>query len=282
MITHMKGTEVPSEDGLVWRYISLSSYVYLKRFVEIFEKEALFFPTIAKLRQKDPFEGLWTTFVAAQEVDISIEGRLWFLQSWIPYLIDNASRQLAVSCWHVNDRESKEMWNLYVPNDAGVALQTSFGRLKASFRFLDPDWPTYGEIFESQPVKLEAGQVKYVDSASPPMFTNSTRHAMLKSNYFQHEGELRISAKLFPILGVPQPIPLGKLRPAKIESLVRSEAVLKQVKGKNGVYFPVDVNNLIENIYIAPNAPAEVAKTMEKLVVKYKLSASLCESSFRR
>ena len=42
-------------------------------------------------------------------------------------------RQTAISCWHENQYESAAMWQLYNPSNDGIAIQTTFGKLKLEF-----------------------------------------------------------------------------------------------------------------------------------------------------
>lgn len=41
-------------------------------------------------------------------------------------------KRVFVNCWHLNEYESAAMWDLYLKNEEGVAIQTTFNRIKKS------------------------------------------------------------------------------------------------------------------------------------------------------
>jgi len=36
----------------------------------------------------------------------------------------------AINCWHMNDHESAAMWKLYLKSDEGIAIQSTYRKLK--------------------------------------------------------------------------------------------------------------------------------------------------------
>jgi hypothetical protein len=90
----------------------------------------------------------------------------------------------AVNCWRVNESESQEMWKLYVTEDSGVAIQSTFSALVNAL----------GASIE----KVYIGIMKYIDygqdrfaDCSGSSFGDFTTFFNYKGRSFQHENELR-------------------------------------------------------------------------------------------
>lgn len=60
-----------------------------------------------------------------------------------------AKNQHAINCWHMNDYESAAMWKLYLQSNEGIAIQSTFNKLKDS-------------LSETELYTL-IGEVKYID-----------------------------------------------------------------------------------------------------------------------
>ena len=84
-----------------------------------------------------------------------------------------------ISCWHENPHQSAAMWKLYLKSDEGVAIRTTFGRIKSAFaKTKEGVW---------------AAQVKYIDYEKD-RFGNNDFIAMVthKRKSFEHEPEVRL------------------------------------------------------------------------------------------
>ena len=51
----------------------------------------------------------------------------WSYQGW--------KNRVLVNCWHMNNSESAAMWNSYSYRNSGIALQSTFQRLKDAVKF---------------------------------------------------------------------------------------------------------------------------------------------------
>lgn len=81
--------------------------------------------------------------------------------------------------WHVNEFESAAMWDLYLKSPEGIAVETTFGRLRDSFSVE----PTH---------RVFIGTVNYIDYDTMPLpWDNSLLLALHKRKSFSHEQELR-------------------------------------------------------------------------------------------
>ncbi len=158
-------------------------------------------------------------------------------------------RQMYINCWHMNPAESDAMWHRYTANgktNEGVAIRTTLKRLKDCF------------IKTSETIFI--GQVSYIDYANTllmsgiqnadtketipaPDYGGNFRSVLLKRNSFEHEKELRC------LFWQPH------IRNGKID--------LGCQDIDTGHYIQVDLDSLIESVYIAPNAGAWFRELIE-------------------
>jgi hypothetical protein len=101
-------------------------------FVSLLSDEGIFLARADRL--EDPWEGAlsegtkrsWTedlgcfTPTVQGTVVNEISKHLWAMR-----------RHTYLSCWHKNEQESAAMWKLYLKSEEGIAVQTTFGRLKS-------------------------------------------------------------------------------------------------------------------------------------------------------
>jgi len=202
-------TKIP-DDQAIWHYRQFAE------FVAILQNRALWFSRLDTLR--DPFEG--------------VSGR----QSRFHQKADEHTRKGSVSCWTVDDEESELMWFAYALGN-GVAIRSTKGRLKASFR---P--PAVGTIV--------IGVVEYGIDWSEGM---------------QH------------FMEIPDGYAFQKRRPFKWERELRAllsyeyeysggEVIDPTYAGKS---VPVDPTTLIAELWVAPYAPNWFRETVETELKRY-------------
>jgi hypothetical protein len=156
-----------------------------------------------------------------------------------------------VSCWHLNDVESAAMWKLYVPNNEGVAIQTTFERLVGAFQ---------GD--ENGLFQVHVGKVEYLNYEHEGFNEGNTFVPFLhKRLSFQHEHELR---------AVIQPIPPS------------SDPLTDSDPFADGLLVEVDLRTLVECVYLAPMSEAWFKTLVENVAKKYGLSASVQHSDLAR
>lgn len=139
------------------------------------------------------------------------------------------------------------MWKLYLKSDEGVAIQSTFPRLKQS-------------IIDGE--KVFIGQVKYLDYNSdlidnPSNYLEAFVH---KRKSFEHEKEIR--AVVFKGPWTPN----GEQFDFKIETI------------QHGLHIKVDIECLIEKIFIAPGAPKWLADLVKAVVKQYGYSFEVVQS----
>ena len=122
--------------------------------------------------------------------------------------------KVIVSSWHINEYESFAMWQIFTQNSEGLAIQSTVNRLKKA---LDS---------ESQH-KQYIGEVNYIDYKKEYIpFDDMFFPFLFKRKSFQYEREIRII----------------------------SDVTQSNIKLNDGLKINVDINQLIEKIYIHPKS----------------------------
>nr|WP_309755518.1 hypothetical protein [Flavobacterium sp.] len=122
--------------------------------------------------------------------------------------------KVAISSWHINEYESFAMWQIFTQNSEGLAIQSTIGRLQEA---LAP------EINFNQYI----GEVNYIDYKKEHIpFDDLFFPFLFKRKSFQYEGEVRILTDIGD----------------------------STVKINEGLKINVDINALIEKIYIHPKS----------------------------
>lgn len=188
---------------------------------------------------EDPFEGLCTEKVVKYW---ERKGGGWkYPKGWFEHL----RKFVVVNCWHLNEHESAAMWSMYLKSNDGIAIQSTFKQLKDSL--LDKKHDIY------------IGKVKYIDfnKLSDPIqaFTFPELH---KRKVFKHEQELRAVIRIFPKRNFSQ----------------HSKTTIK-----NGIHVPVDLNVLIDKIFLAPTSPEWQSELLKSIMIKYQLDKEVKQSS---
>ncbi|MDD2675526.1 DUF2971 domain-containing protein [Flavobacterium petrolei] len=122
--------------------------------------------------------------------------------------------KVAISSWHINEYESFAMWQIFTQNSEGLAIQSTIGRLQES---LNPETNFNQYIGEVNYIDYKKEHIPFDDMFFPFLF---------KRKSFQYEGEVRI-----------------------ITDIGESE-----IKINEGLKINVDINQLIEKIYIHPKS----------------------------
>jgi len=136
--------------------------------------------------------------------------------------------KVIVSSWHINEYESFAMWQIFTQNSEGLAIQSTVNRLKKA---LDS---------ESQH-KQYIGEVNYIDYKKEYIpFDDMFFPFLFKRKSFQYEREIRII----------------------------SDVTQSNIKLNDGLKINVDINQLIEKIYIHPKSENWYKNLVIELVSK--------------
>ncbi|RZJ67767.1 MAG: DUF2971 domain-containing protein [Flavobacterium sp.] len=122
--------------------------------------------------------------------------------------------QVVISSWHLNEYESFAMWQIFTQKQEGLAIQSTIGRLQKA---LSP---------ENQ-FSQYIGEVNYIDYKKEHIpFDNAFFPFLFKRKSFQYEREVRIITDVSEF----------------------------DMKIDNGLKIDVDINTMIEKIYIHPKS----------------------------
>ncbi|WP_255287086.1 DUF2971 domain-containing protein [Bacillus cereus] len=152
-------------------------------------------------------------------------------------------KNVFVNCWHLNEEQSATMWGLYVKSGGGIAAQTTFGRVKQSLDCCGKE--IYWESRIHRPFKEN-----YIGDKILPLFT--------KRLSFKHEEEVRVVYLAFDEKGF-------------WDDAIKYEDM-------HGINLKVDLNELIESIYISPDAPSWFASVAEVILEKFNIDAKVIHS----
>lgn len=260
--THKKYINIPQPDTKLWRYMDLA------KFLSLLESNTLFFTRLDHFI--DPFEGALGVLEneEAWKKNKKEELKRWFkiknkfensklseaeLEKEATQHLNDYRKKLEnwrtsnyVSCWHKSDFESEAMWKLYTSDPKqGIAIQTTFERLYWSLQGIP---------------HFNCSMVNYINYNG---FNNGTSNDKLdlfdapwfKRKSFEHEKEFRVIVE-------------DDRKPA-----YRDEN--KQIK--------VDLNLLIENVYISPQADDWFVKLVKEIITKrYDLGLKVHQSDLNK
>jgi len=232
----------------IWRYLDFT------KFAAMLDSSALFFSRLDRF--DDPYEGATT--------QLTLEKRNRRLEELVAnhpqhdreryrnrMLIHYKNRfhirkRIAANCWHKNEHESEAMWKLYVPSGEGVAIKTTIKGLK--------------DALEPHPELFYIADIEYQDYSTFTFTDNSVLdQSLVKRASFSHESELRT----FLVKD------LGDLN--KHEELHDSPI-------DYGINVKIDVNTLVQELYICPSAPSWFASLVENTAKKYGMTSEVKHS----
>jgi hypothetical protein len=146
--------------------------------------------------------------------------------------------KVAISSWHINEYESYAMWQIFTQNSEGLAIQSTIGRLQKS---LNPE-----NNFDQY-----IGEVNYIDYKKEYIpFDDLFFPFLFKRKSFQYEREVRII----------------------------TDTSKSTIKLNDGLKINVDINQLIEKIYIHPKSENWYKKLVIELVERLEFGFEIEKS----
>jgi hypothetical protein len=236
-------TEEPTNPAVkIWRYMDFT------KLVSLIDTRCLFFARADRLG--DPFEGSYPrSNVVARELAYAGQFQdnkpvLTQLIASLPEMHKQWPRYSAINCWHMNEHESAAMWKLYLKSDEGIAVQSTYERLRES-------------ITDEERVLL--GVVKYIDYEKDSIGEGNILLPFFhKRKSFEHEREVRG-------LAIKWPVETGKLDFTR-ETITQ------------GLQIKINLEQLVERIYIAPSAPEWFADVVRGVIHKYGYEFKVVQS----
>lgn len=156
-----------------------------------------------------------------------------------------AQHILYVSCFHASDCETAFMWHQY-SNQDGLAIQTTGKRLKEAFRITEEN--------------IYLSKVKYLDYATDFFEVNGLFSlAIHKRKSFEFEKEVRCICMKMP------------------EGLKEKQSPL-DVETPTGIKIPINLDVLIDKIYLSPYAPSYLEENVKMIMDKWELHKDVINS----
>jgi hypothetical protein len=267
-----------------WRYMDFA------KFVSLISRRELFLCNLEGLAKDDPHDGLlsapnyrhrqWKTIadlskqerkdmfskpITGEKERIQFESQRNSREYWVRRRFYDR-RTLLVNCWHLNDYESGAMWSQYALNGLGIAVTSSFPRLCESLA------PATDRFF--------VGTVQYLDWDKQAV-DNTSMLPFSKRMSYQHERELRI---VYWDLEVQQPlnVTFERLCNHMMDHLFRRitgdinwklvEKEAEAIPYKAGMYVPITLETLIDEVYVSPTAPDWFLDIVQRVCKQFNLS----------
>lgn len=236
MISKNKNLIVPHGNLTIWRYMGLD------KFLDLITTEQLFFTNAEKMTDK--YEG-----VVPRKTLKSKRRRLEKLGkddraineslSRYDYEFSSLRNLTLLNCWSINQYESYALWKIYLGGSkSGVAIKTNVSKLKKAID--NGNDPYHEEIF--------LGKVEYNDYIPDKELTR-WNIVTTKNQFYAFENELRLFIFHYPLseggVKVPYDMSIGR-----------------RVR--------VDLDFLIEKIYLSPFAGTWFEKTFKDTVRKIR------------
>lgn len=230
----------------LWRYMDFT------KLVNLISTQSLYFCRSDKF--KDVFEGkvfgldkkydfLNNTDYPGEDVKDAILKDAWGYDKAVMEYSELQRKNTFVNCWHLNEYESAAMWDLYLKSNEGIAVQTTFEKLKKSL-----------EVCEEG---IFVGKVNYIDHTTDCNYHGSTISPFFtKRLSFKHEEEVRL---VYSPLANNEDITSGS----------------KEVFGRN---IKIDISELIERVYVSPDAAPWFVEVVRVVLKKFDVNAEVVYS----
>lgn len=236
-----------NENAKIWRYRNFAE------FVSILDRKALFFVRADKL--SDQFEGAYSFSkdfeslikkLTPQDKEILLEIRKF------------TSQFVYVNCWCLSEDESSAMWKLYLKSDEGIAIRSTYKRLSECFN--------KASVYKDG---IEIGKIKYIEYGKYLKPPHSYLSFLYKRKSFDYEKEIRAIIVLLSDEQIEEP---------KNKSNKKHEKDLDST----GIYIPIDLDILIEEVYVSPTSEKWFKDLVESVVKKYKLKMVVKQSDLSK
>lgn len=226
-----------NENIKIWRFIDFS------KFVSMLINNSLYFSGLKNM--KDQFEGRYSNATLEkmkkdyQRKGISEE----ILKRNFKELPEMFSRLSFLNCWHMSEHEPSSMWKNYIDANQGIAIQSTYGKLRDSFTK-----STDG---------INISQIKYIDFDTYEMKWGNMMETLTHKRIIL-SGERELRAIL-----IKAPVQVGKF---DLDNM------------PNGHHVSVDLDILIESITMTPMASSWMLELVNSILEKFTLKKPVYKS----
>lgn len=252
----------------IWRYLTFP------KFVSILDTESLWFSSASEF--EDPYEGavplptvqrrIADHVGEPEETDVDE-----VLQNSLAESLFHIGTMKAsyMNCWHLNSYESVAMWDLYSSEGKGIAIQSTVDDFASSIEDRPVKWGSEMEEYDDPQDLIELGKVEYIDYSEDEIpRRNLTAPLFHKRKSYSHECEFR--AVYSKVTDVAELLDGGEAHPDMFADFPAGEPV------------SVDLNQLIETVYIAPDSPTWFENAVEAVIREFEYDFETQRSSLER
>jgi hypothetical protein len=234
----------PKDHESIWRYLNFT------KFVAMLQKRSLYFRRADKF--SDRWEGVIPTWLINwcekhAKLPASAGGA-----TFAEYFRKVEIGRQYLNCWHRSDTESAAMWSIYGKSEEAVSIRSTVGGFKQSL--------AKARVQEANmQVDIMIGNVDYADHQSwQPQVTSSLDvfaiPFFVKRRSFSYEQEFR----------------------AKVDG---ADVFANDPNKPFGINVDVDLQALIEKIYVAPGANQSFKELVTSVLKQYGFSNIVVEHS---
>lgn len=264
MVVKFNEADFPTNDQIIWRYLSFSKFVSLlagrqlhftrtDKFLDTFESSipsadlqssrdyfaSLLDETIVDVGGISKFEKSSIREYIGHFLNLRDSETKLIIESDLPrYMLQISNRFQFVNCWHQNDGESAGMWQLYLNSNEGLAIQTTVGSLIDCLELCK--YPVY------------LGPVVYLDYSTDSWGSyHPLKPIFHKRKSFAHEKELRAVI----------------INPPDIDP-----------KNTSGILLDFPLKSLIKKLFVSPKVEPWFMETVKHVSSKYGLDIEPTQS----
>lgn len=221
------------DNETLWRYMDLP------KFLSLISSRSLWFARSDTF--KDKLEGVFHDAMKLElekiynqfnESTIPSDTKIKNVSDFQNYLSDNTY----ISCWHKNNDENMVMWQLYGQSENSVAIKTTVSQLEKSFDL---------ESVYKIALEFVLDDIQYIEHNLATSNKKYRQPFFIKRPYFSFEQEVRLYL-------------LARNKKS------RGEAPL-------GYSIELNINELIDTIYVHPDADEWFFDAIKDLLQKYEL-----------
>jgi hypothetical protein len=222
------------DDEVLWKYMDLAKYLSL------LSNESLWLSRSNTF--KDKREGI---FYSAMKDDLENFYSQWSESEIIPEAApvknvtdfqEYLSHNSYISCWHKSLQENMVMWEIYGQTENSISIKTTATKLKASFDL--------NEVMKFA-IEVALDEVSYIDPESASLEKNYRLPFFIKREHFAFEKEVRL--------------------------YIRTKNTHSFLDTPYGHNIPINLDILIDEIYVHPDADDWFLEAVRSLTAKFGL-----------
>jgi hypothetical protein len=218
-------------ETIIWRYMDII------KFLDLIQTQQLYFSNIENFN--DPYEG----FVSIDYKEMELKNFKTVEEKNL-YEAEKKEelKNYFINCWHINNYENVAMWKAYTDSNNGIAIKSTITDLVVAIGLKNYNNKEYNN-------NISFGKVEYIGDLNDEeilkiknktIFNDKTKILLYKNISFKDENEVRL-------------------------------IIRKKKNNNNYCKLDIDINKLINEIYIIPTAPTYYRHIIEKLIEKYNI-----------